>query len=626
MGQIDHSLDPRLRRLARTKDNPERLREDVSLAFAFSTTDEPQPATTQKSVLVLLASDQPPSDFSHLNWTKIVERIYTVDLPVNLFDALAKSTSVQYIEAGRPVWQELDSSIPEALIDQVRALPPGGPGLKGDGVVVGVIDFGLDFTLNDFRNTDGSTRVAFMWDQSLIPLTGEASPANHSHGVEYDAAAINAALASGNPFAIVRHQPDAGSHGTHVTSTAAGNGESADPSFPAGQFIGAAPEATIIFVQPNRSPGIGSFTDSIRIAAAIAYIFEKAEEMGMPCVVNMSLGQNGGSHDGESVVERAIDRHLETPGRAFVVAAGNEHVWRGHASGKLAQGQSKTLDWRVGGGLQIPGRPPFPPRPDRTPNELEIWYSSKDRMRVRLTDPAGNTSNWVEPGQSDQVNLGNDQIFIVSERFTALNGDAQIYIEMSPPGVSGTLQSGSWLVELEALDVVDGRFDAFIERDVRDNRNNFADQSFFGGTSFDPAMTLGTPATCRRGLAVANYDHRAIPQVPNISSSRGPARDGREKPEVAAPGTGIIAAHALGGRPNGTGGNWPIRVAKSGTSMAAPHVSGVCALMLEQDPTLSAVQIRAMLITAASPSMGILAFDPAWGCGRLDADAAINLV
>ena len=114
-----------------------------------------------------------------------------------------------------------------------------------------------------------------------------------------------------------------------------------------------------------------------------------------------------------------------------------------------------------------------------------------------------------------------------------------------------------WQVHITPVDVRDGRFDAWIERDFRDRANNFADQSFFVGTDFDPVMTLGTPATTRRGISVANYDHVTV--APNGSSSRGPTRDGRDKPEVAAPGTNITSSNAMGGRPDATGGVLPVR-------------------------------------------------------------------
>jgi subtilisin family serine protease len=363
----------------------------------------------------------------------------------------------------------------------------------------------------------------------------------------------------------------------------------------------------------------------VRVAQAIAYVFERADQLGRPCVINMSLGQNGGSHDGESVVERAIDRLLEVPGRAMTVAAGNEHIWRGHAAGQLAQGATRTLRWKFGGQLPLPGGGALPAGSgDFTPNELEIWYSPRDSFSVRIIDPNSASTPVVTPDQSVLHTFpSGDQVFIDSERFTVLNGSARIYIEASPPQ-NGRLQSGEWQVELTAVQSREQRFDSWIERDARRATNRFADQSFFVGTDFDAVMTLGTPATTRRSLAIANYDH--VAQAPNNSSGRGRTRDGRAKPEIAAPGTNIFSSHALGGRANGNGGVYPMRIDMSGTSMAAPHVAGIVALMLQKNPRLTAAQVQSILIAAASPPLGVTPFDLAWGYGRADAKAAIDLV
>jgi subtilisin family serine protease len=522
----------------------------------------------------------------------------------------------------------LDTSIVEIKADKVHHPDPGETPLTGAGVVVGVIDHGLDFTLDDFRDQAGATRVAFLWDQSLDPKGNERSPERFSYGVEYDADDINQALQSADPFALVQHEPKPAAHGTHVAGIAAGNGRASDAIFQAGRFIGVAPEATIIFVEPAANDVDGSFTDSPHVAEAITYIFQKATELGMPCVINMSLGQSGGSHDGESVVERAIDRLLEQRGRAFVVAAGNEHSWHGHASGTLRTGERRTLAWRVGGGLSLPsGETTGPGQGDRTPNELEVWYPSRDQLHLTLTSPDGESTPTVAPGETRPHTFANgNQAFITSEQFSELNGDARIYIEVSPGSV-GQVQNGSWQVDLLAERSRDGRFDAWIERDRRVNTNKFADQSFLADGDFDPIMTLATPATTRRGVAVANYDH--VANAPSGSSGRGPTRDGRRKPEIAAPGTRIRSSGALGGRVVGsTAGREPepVRVVKTGTSMSAPHVAGVVALMLEKQPRLTATQIREMLIAAASPPAGVNTFDNAWGFGRLDAVAVIQLV
>ncbi|MDX1616136.1 MAG: S8 family peptidase, partial [Candidatus Promineifilaceae bacterium] len=594
-----------------------------------------EPAQLSTRVLVALRTDNIPAVVgAEASWTHLAGDIYSVRLPITALEELASHDNVEYVEAERTLSPTLDSSLPETRADRVHNPLDGDERFTGNGVLLGIIDFGLDFTLDDFRRPDGATRVAFLWDQFLNPEAGEASPQGFGYGVEYDEATINQALNAADPFTIVRHRPQFASHGTHVAGIAAGNGRTADPDFPAGQFVGAAPEATIIFVQPNSRDQDSTFTDSVHVSEAVKYIFDKAVEMDMPCVINMSLGQNGGSHDAESLVERAIDRQLERSGRAFIVAAGNEHVWRGHAGGALAEGDSRTLRWRCGGGLPWPGIGVLPlGLGDFTPNEMEIWYSSRDSIRVTVTDPQGNSTTSVDPGNTILETLaGGDQVFIDSQRFSPLNGDAQIYIEVSP-GPAGTVTRGVWVVEIEALVARNGRFDAWIERDARRVQNNFADQSFFVGNDFDGQMTLGTPATTRRGVAVANYDH--VVQAPNDSSSRGRTRDGRAKPEVAAPGTDIFASSALGGKrnPDFDPGNpttgpefFPVRVRKTGTSMSAPHVAGIVALMLEKERDLTAPQIKAMLAAAASSPPGVVPFDMAWGFGRVDARSTIDLV
>ena len=624
--KLPKSLDPKLRRLCAQSHEPERMRQDMSRGLVASTATltenaTPDPKELVKRVLVSLGNDEVPEDLKDLDWNRLIENYFVASVPVSRLEALGRHPLVKYVESGRVLTTALDTSLPETRANLVHQLPPN---LRGAGVIVGVIDVGgLDFTLDDFRKADGTTRILFLWDQRLNPQAGDQSPAGFNYGVQYDAARIKTALGQANPFATVRHQPSAGSHATHVASTAAGNGRSNDATFPANRYIGAAPEADIIFVEAGAEGGIGSFTDSVRVAEAVAYIFQRAQELSRPCVINMSLGQNGGSHDGESIVERAIDRLLETPRRAFVCAGGNEHIFRGHASGTLATGASRTLRWKAGGGLPLPSGGTLPAGVDRTRNEMEVWYSSQDQFRVTVTSPGGQVVGPVEPGETeDQALPGGNRVFIDSVRFSPLNGDAQIYIELNPP-VGGTVQAGEWRVRLESIASRNGRFDAWIERDARDTRNSFADQSFFVGSDFDPTMTLGTPSTGRRSIAVANYDHRT--ESPSDSSGRGTTRDGRTKPELAGPGTNIVAAHALGGRPQPTGGVFPMRLPMSGTSMASPHVTGIVALLFQRNSRLTTAQIRRMLIASTRQVSGVGNFDPAWGFGRVDAQAAIDV-
>lgn len=630
-------LDPRLRRIVKTLGNDDAMRSDVSRGVTASA-DELESLKTisseesfnevvdasavTKRVIVELTTNTPPKELQALNWALVADRIYTVDVPIEAIAILSQVKSIKVVEAGRKWYPMLDGSLVETKIASIHALPDTNLPLKGNGVVVGIIDQGMDFTLDDFRNPDGSTRLAWLWDQALTPEAGEASPANFSYGVEYDAAAIERDLAASNNFTVVRHLPGAKSHGTHVAGTAVGNGRSGDAVFPEGRFIGAAPEATIIFVQPDTRGNEGSFTDSSNVADAIAYIYARADELGMPCVINMSLGQSGGSHDGESLVERAIDRLLEPNGRAFVSAAGNEHIWRGHASGRLAAGKMHTLEWRVGGDMPVPSLGGVTPAGlDRTANECEIWYSSRDRFNITLRSPSGDVFGPVSPEGDLFETLSGMQIFIDSERFSALNGDARIYIEVAPSSFFNLVTSGVWTIQIEAVEALVGDYDAWIERDSRNPSQN---QSFFFGGSFDPVRTLGTPATARRSISVANYEHRTLDVAP--SSSRGRTRDGRDKPEISAPGTGIVSSFSFGGRSDGTDDIHPMRYSTSGTSMAAPHVAGAVALLLEEEPSLSSAQIKSLLVASADPVLDTSEFNEAWGYGRLNALQALLLL
>ena len=622
-------LDPRLRRLVSslTADAAVALRDpDVSLQWvtaALPVVGGTDPRDVFKRVVVQLNQDQIPERFASLHWNRVIHRTYTVNVPLSELADLGGDPGVKFVEAGREIAAALDTSR-----EAIRARPedlPADTGYDGAGVVIGVIDWGCDFTLDDFRDDAGS-RIEFLWDQSLQPQPGEHSPVGFGYGVEYNKAAINRALRTPTPFEVVRHTPDPSSHGTHVLGVAAGNGRSSDHEYPADRFVGVAPAASLVFVQPARSKAAEALTDSTRVVDAVSYIFEKARALRRPCVVNLSLSQNGGSHDGESLVERIIDQFLEEPGRAFVVVAGNEHVWRGHASGTVAAGAPRVLHWKVGGGLGPDGTVQ-PEGPDRTANEMEIWYSSEDRFRVTVADPSGTVVGELEPDDAplDRALDDGNQVFIDSERFTALSGDARIFIELHP-GTSGKkeVRGGVWTVTLEpAGEVRNGRFHAWIERDRRSPANNYADQSYFAAADATAEATVGTPGTARRSICVASYDHRAAAAVPHPASGRGPTRDGRRKPDVAAPGVAIVSSAALGGRPAAPGAR-PVRVAMTGTSMAAPHVAGVVALLLEKNPRLTAAQIVRILAASARPVEG---GDPAaWGAGRLDARQALDLV
>ena len=251
----------------------------------------------------------------------------------------------------------------------------------GKDVVVGLADWGFDFTHPNFLNRDGSTRFLSIWDQSA---EYHESAAKYGYGRIFSRGEINDALQTSAPFETLGYHPgkgdplDNGAHGTHVLDIAAGNGAVGQP--------GVAPEADLLAVHLSSEniSGLASLGDSVRILEAIDFIGEVAGNR--PLVCNLSVGNQGGSHQGNSLVEQGMDNFLkEKPNRCIVQSTGNYYRAKAHSSGKLGEGEADTLIWKVG-------------HYDLTPNELEIWYPGEDVFGVSLKNP--------ETGESFSAQLG----------------------------------------------------------------------------------------------------------------------------------------------------------------------------------------------------------------------------
>lgn len=647
------TLDPRLRRLLSSKLDVDCIAADMRAGYLWcigpvEERKERNKDNTYARVLVKLSSIPDWEELkkaSHI-WRKpvhIAGSYYTVDIRLSHLDVVAAHPAVQYMETARLVSPALETPV---LAKQARG---GGPAIQtqldGTGVVIGIVDYGINYLLKDFQDKHGKTRIAYLWDQELRPKRGERSPEPYGYGVEYEAAAIDRAVERAavrnrarngwydrDAFRIVRHRPNeksnVGRHGTHVAGIAAGRRRTPD-----GENVGVAPGATIVFVHMSRKQILEeveargtSLADSVQLAEAIAYCFEKAGDR--PCVVNLSMGFNGGGHDGHSPIEEIIDALLEDKARrAVVIAAGNQHGQGIHCSGTLKRGHTHTLKWDIGELEE------FLEERDPTLNEMEIWYSSKDRCRVRLVDPENKSTPPVAVGDEWSTDFGSEvspfpeAVFIQSEGSTALNPEAaRIYIRVAPPRPRAGIRPGVWRVELEA-DVVksdERRFDAWIEKEA----DNSGQSKFANATK---TATLTTPATAHRAITVANYICKAHKKQRVASDSgRGPTRDrqrGEPKPDLAAPGTDILSSNAFFRL---VPGERKALAKDSGTSMAAPYVAGVIALLLQrarqEGVDLSAKDIKRILTESARRPRSLRAgkHHPAWGYGKVDAQAAIR--
>jgi subtilisin family serine protease len=509
---------------------------------------------------------------------------------------LSAIAQVQRVEAARSMQPELDLSLVECRANLVHTGPPGR---RGAGVIVGICDSGCDFTHPSFRRADGTSRILFLWDQSLVPQGGEAGPAGFVGGVEYNNVQINAALASPNPFALVRHR-DRGGHGTHVTGIAAGDGSAPGQGRPAGTFVGVAPEADIIVVAnaSNGNEGLGTSASTLE---AVNYIFTRAGTLGRPCVVNMSLGDNLGPHDGTTLLERGLDNLLGGPGRAFVKSAGNAGAARCHAEGTVTTNTTVDVFFNQPGG-------------DATANQIDLWYRGGDTFRISVVDPAGNTVGPVNVGSVFNGNFpGGNTVRIDHRNNDPFNGDRRVFMTFTPGG-AGTMRAGNWRLRITSVaSPAGGRFDAWIQRG--------AVVPQFLAPHESPARTISTPGTAREVITAASYVTRGA-GVGSLasSSSRGPTRDGRAAPTVAAPGQMVISADGE----SSTGDPYQ---AMGGTSMAAPHITGTIALMLQKNGSRTQAQIKACLeSTARSDAQTGPVPNTAFGAGKLDSNAAVNCV
>lgn len=482
------------------------------------------------------------------------------------------------LELARPLTPALDHTGPSIRSD-LAADPAVPSGLTGKGVVVGVVDFGPDIVHANLRHADGTTRFEVIRRQRV--------------DLDVEAAAIDAALRTPDPYTtsgiVPALDPD-GTHGTHVVDIAAGNGNGSG-------LPGIAPEATLVFVDahlpgPQRAAAIGrGLGDSVELIEAVHYIFQRAGDR--PCVVNVSLGTNSGPHDGSTLFDLSMEIELGQPDRAITIAAGNSHQHGTHTAGRLVAGTPVQLHWRV---LQTSLVSPM----------VEVWHDAGDDVTIRLVDPDGETVG--EAGYGDAITVLDQDgriraVLSAPERPDKPTRVAGVYLE-------GGTASGEWIVEVECATPSAGWFHAWIARDDT-QRSEFA--------SPDPSTTLGSLSCGGRTIVVGSYDAHAVAEPISPFSSAGPTRDGREKPELSAPGGHVRAACSR----SEVG-----VVEKSGTSMSAPAVAGAIALLYEAAAArgrhLTIDQLRDLLISTARPvATPPATWDPRFGFGRLDIAAAI---
>jgi len=550
--------------------------------------------------------------------TTQVGDIAIVRLPIASVGAVAARPEVLSLQASKLTPALLDSS---RIRSKVKDVHDGSGGLpqsyKGDGVVVGVLDSGIDYTHPDFKTAGGLTRIKGMYDYSF-----------GTHGREWSPGSIDSATST------EYDGTGGGGHGTHVSGTAAGNGRGN------AAYVGMAPNSDIVFVKGMRDTASSTGFADADVVAGCQFIFNKARALNEPCVINLSLGGQFGAHDGTSLYEQALDQ-LTHPGNIIVAAAGNSGQDFIHLGYAAPPGTSYAESFETP--LLVLG----------SSAGVDIWYPASGNIRFGVAvydngdlSTAVAVTAAIAPGGTLAPLVVTDGVknygTVTIDALTTAdpnNGkrNVQIAIEDAP---GGTASDYIWAIYAVGTGTFDGWCvfgGAFPPQSFFTNLG-IAVPSYFRLGNND--KTIGTPATARKLIAVGSYvtktqwvDVNGVTEVqPGATldalsgfSSLGPSGDDRSLPHLAAPGEAIVAAMAASVAATtpqsdiALGGGYK---KLQGTSMASPHVTGVVALMLQKNPFLTPENARALLQASATPAGTPNTF----GAGRLNALAAMLAV
>jgi subtilisin family serine protease len=520
-------------------------------------------------------------------------------IPFDRLNELRNHSEVIIVEGSHHLKDELDVSLVASnLIDadtEERLIPS-----LGSGAIIGVIDSGFDLTHPCFCDAQGKTRILAAWDQVNMENTVGKPPHKFNYGIEYTQDAINQQILE-EKILVTKNHPLGGGHGTVVAGVAAGNG------FPEMIYTGIAPKAELIFVTYNNDRPIGG---SAFLLDAIQYINNKARCSGKPVVINLSQGDNLGAHDGTSLLEKAIDYIAKEEGVLIVNSSGNERNGKRHARGQVLPSKDHELLFEIKqSGPNIVSE-----------DAIDLWYHGEDRFTVSIKTPEGWQSPPIKPDTEEVVTFPNGtQVYICSQIDYPSNHANRISLILDE---SGQWENGVWKLILYGKEVTQGgRFDAWA-----DCPNDLSVISFPQEATDDCTVTL--PGTAGQIFTVGSFVSRASKGLAQKSikgslgplSGQGPTLNEHTKPDLTAPGFFIMTP---GTRKATSGPNFCNYGFRQGTSLSAPHVTGVVALFLSLNPALTAEQIaRALRSTARKDSFTGDVPNPQWGAGKLNAGAA----
>ena len=473
--------------------------------------------------------------------------------------------------------------------------------LNGRGVLVGIIDTGIDYLNKEFQREDDTTRIVRIWDQTI---QGDKDIYDLKYGTEYTEDQINQAISlqtsGGDPYSIVPSKDDIG-HGTRLAGIIGGRGINPD-------LKGAAPDCQFVIVKLSRATKVeldAAVIDKTDVPSytpwsallALRYIIAVARELKRPVVVFEPLGSNMGSHIGNGIVEQSINNYSSQSGTVVVVPTGNQGNTDTHTEGIIeSSGDIKDIEIRVG---------------EKQKNlPIEIWVNKPNRVKLSIVSPSGEVIDNLEA-----KNTNNERIKFLYEgtemivNFTSpelSTGDSLIFIR------AYNLKAGIWKFRLTGQYIVDSKYYAWIpQRELLDSETKFLNS--VGYTT----LTLSSTSSGAISVAYYNQDDNSV-----ISESgRGYTRYGMIKPDIAAGGFNAIVTNPGGGT-----------AVISGSSVAGAVVAGCCALILQwavvdkNYPDIYAAQIKTYIISGAKGRPGDVYPNKEWGYGMFDMQGVFDRI
>lgn len=480
-----------------------------------------------------------------------------VTLPESMLGVFSELEEVEYIEKPKRIFEQVAMSLEVSCFSAPLSDEISGEALSGEGVYIAVIDSGIDYTLPVFRDSDGHTKIDYLWDQGKKPRDGERPPEGFAVGTEYDHRQIDDALESGNESLST----DVTGHGSSVAAIA----------------VQAAPGSRLIVVKLDVE-NQQSYPLTTSLMRAFTYVVKKAVRQGRPVAVNLSYGNTYGAHDGTSLLERFLDNVSEIGRNVICIGSGNEGASAGHFSEMITE--KRRVELAVGSyesGLS-----------------LQIWKNYADRYEITLISPSGESYRILQQardGSAQEAFLEQTRVLVYSGPPQPYRTKEEIYIDFSPDfRQADYINSGIWQVQLEPVHIVNGNVQMYLPSEViRSSATRFLLPN--------PEATLTIPSTAQRVITVGAY--QAFFGAYADFSGRGYVMNAAEigtglaKPDLVAPGVNIRID------------NGSTEVTVSGTSYATPFVTAAAALLMEwgitngNDPFLYGEKVKACLIRGA---------------------------